>query len=451
MTNRRIPIREQLAYSAIEIGANPIYTIVLSFLTFFYTDVLGINAGIVGTIILVSKIFDGISDIWAGNIIDHTHRKNGSARPWVLWSAIPMAVSYVFLFAVPNVNIVGKIVYIFVSYNFAMTLAFTFSQCAINSLPIFMSNDTKSRSSTYAIRLIVAGLVQAALSFVFLNIINALGGNQSAWIILAAILGTVSFLASLVTYFGTREYVAAAKDASGNVPLKKAIHALLHNKYWFMVLCIILITVLHQVATLTIGVYYAKYIMLNETLAGNLILFHHGGGAVGMLIMPFLLQKGVSKRNATLFGGIVMTAGSLISVLFGAGTTLIISLAMRGCGFGIISSTYFGMLADTVEYGEWKTGIRTQAVTACIGGVGQKLGSGLGTAAFGFALASFGYNGLAAVQPEAAITAIRVMFNVVPLFLYIGVIVLMLFYKLDKEYPKIQEELQERRRDENNE
>jgi GPH family glycoside/pentoside/hexuronide:cation symporter len=444
-SNRRIPLREQFIYAFVEAGANPIYTIALSFLTFFYTDVLGVNAGIVGIIILISRIFDGISDIWAGNIIDHTHTKNGSARPWVLRSALPMAVSYVILFTVPNTGEVGKLVYIFVSYNFSMTFAFTFSQCAVNSLPIFMSNDTKSRSSAYAIRLIFAGLVQAILSFLFLNVVDALGGSQAAWIIIAAVLGTISFGSSLVTYFGTKECVSASKGEGENVPILTAIKALLHNKYWCMVFAIILITVLHQVTTLTVGVYYAKYILFDETLAGNLILYHHGGGAVGMLVMPFLLQKGISKRNAALFSGIIMTMGSLIAAFLSGGPVLIVSLALRGCGFGILSSTYFGMLADTVDYGEWKTGVRTQAVTASVGGISQKLGSGLGTAAFGLALSFNGYNGLAASQPDEAIAAIRIIFNVIPLFLYILVIILMIFYKLDKEYSYIQKELQERR------
>ena len=86
-------IEGELAYALNELASNPIYTISLSFLTFFYTDVLGMEVGLVGLIILVSKIFDGISDLWAGNLIDHTHTKSGSARPWVLRSAVLMAAA----------------------------------------------------------------------------------------------------------------------------------------------------------------------------------------------------------------------------------------------------------------------------------------------------------------------------------------------------------------------
>ena len=442
-----ISLKQQFMYAFQEIGSNPIYTITLSFLTFFYTDVLGINAGIVGVIILISKFMDGISDIWAGNLIDHTHTKQGSARPWIMRSALLLALAYVFLFTVPNVALVGKIIYIFISYNFAMTIAFTLLNAAVSALPIYMTDDSKSRSSAYSIRMIFAGLVQAIFSLVFLNIVKAMGDDQVAWIKVSVILGIISFFACLVTYFGTHEKNEDVKNReAGNeaedVPLRTALSSLMHNKYWFMVLGIVVIIVFHQVATLTVGVYYAKYILFDTTLAGSLILYHHAGGAVGMLAMPALLQKGISKKKAAVFGGILMVIGSVIAIINCKGAFLIISLAMRGCGFGIVNGVYYGMLADTVDYGEWKTGVRTLAVNTSVGTVGQKLGSGIGTAIIGFALSACGYNGLAKTQSAAAIGCIKSIFIVMPLILYILLLVLLHFYKLDDELPKIREELE---------
>ncbi len=441
--NRPISLKQQFMYAFQEIGSNPIYTITLSFLTFFYTDVLGLNAGIVGIVILVSKLLDGISDIWAGNLIDHTHTAKGSARPWIARSAILMALAYVFLFTVPKCGIAGRVIYIFISYNFAMTIAFTILNAAVNALPIYMTNDTKSRSSTYAIRMIFAGLVQAIFSLVFLKIVKSFGNDQTAWIKVAAIFGTISFFACLATYFGTRENVVKDENVE-DVPLKTAIGSLMHNKYWFMVLGIVIAIVFHQVATLTVGVYYAKYILFDATLAGNLILYHHAGGAVGMLAMPVLLQKGISKKKAAVFGGFMMLIGAIIAVINCNGIFLIISLAMRGCGFGIVNGVYYGMLADTVDYGEWKTGVRTLAVTTSVGTVGQKLGAGIGTAVIGLALSSCGYNGLAKVQTPAAVGCIKTIFIIVPLVIYILFLVLLHFYKLDEELPEIREELARR-------
>ena len=274
--DRPIPMRQQFAYAFNELASNPVYTITLSFLTFFYTDVLGLNAAVVGVVILISKLFDGISDLWAGNLIDHTHTPKGSARPWILRSALPMGLCYVLLFTVPDIGNVGKIIYIFVSYNFAMTFAFTIMNCAINALPVYMSNHSASRASAYSIRMIFAGIIQLLVSMIILPMVDAMGGGQKGWILMSAVLGTVSFLVCLAVYFGTKENVAYPADKEGgekrDVPFKTAITSVLHNKYWFIVLGMILIIVFHQVATLTVGVYYAKYILFDEKLAGNQVL-----------------------------------------------------------------------------------------------------------------------------------------------------------------------------------
>ena len=402
--DRPIPMRRQLAYAFNELASNPIYTLTLSFLTFFYTDVLGVNAALVGVIILVSKIFDGVSDLWAGNLIDHTHTKAGSARPWILRSAVLLALSYVLLFTVPNCGVVGKAVYIFVTYNFAMTIAFTILNCAINAMPVYMSNHSASRASAYSIRMIFAGVVQMVVSLVCLNIVDAMGGGQRGWILMSAIFATISLVVLVIVYFGTRETVTELQKTEENVPFADAICAVLKNKYWFLVLGMILVIVFHQVSALTVGVYFAKYILFDEKLAGSLVTYHHVGAGIGMLAMPFILKRNIAKKKAVVIAAWCMIAGSVTAILRSDGIFLILSLALRGCGFGVVNSLYYGMLADSVDYGEWKTGIRSAAVTTSAGSVGQKLGAGLGTALLGVAMSAAGYDGLAATQTAASIS-----------------------------------------------
>lgn len=442
--DRPIPMRQQIAYAMSEVAANPIYTITLTFLTFFYTDVLGLNAAIVGAIILISKIFDGISDLWCGNLIDHTHTKAGSARPWILRSALMMAVAHILLFTVPNCGTIGKVLYIFVSYNFAMTIAFTITSCAVNALPVYMSNDSSSRASAYSIRMIVAGVVQMVFSMFCLKIVEAMGGGQRGWLLMSAIFAAISFVMLLIVYFCTRECVTEVEESEEKIPFKTAIFAVLKNKYWFLVFGMILIIVFHQVVTLTVGVYYAKYILFDETLAGSLVTYHHIGAGIGMVSMPFILRRNISKKNAVVISAWCMLAGSALALINSTGICLILSLALRGCGFGVTNSLYYGMLADSVDYGEWKTGIRSAAVTTSAGSVGQKMGSGFGTAILGFALSAAGYDGLAATQTDSAVGCIRFVFIVVPFILYVCLLILMHFYDLDKKLPEIKRELNER-------
>lgn len=442
--DKPIPMKEQFAYAINELASNPLYTITLSFLTYFYTDTLGLDPGAVGFVLLVSKFADGISDLWAGNLIDHTHTKQGSARPWILRSAIPMALSYILLFTVPQWGNAGRLAYIFVTYNFAMTFAFTLMNCAINALPVYMSNDSASRSSAYSIRMILAGVIQLVISMVILRVVNALGGDQKAWIVFAAILGTVSFIVCLVVYHGTEERVQPLKEVNEKVPFRDAIHTVLHNKYWYITLGMILVIVFHQVATLTVGVYYAKYILNDEVLSGNLILYHHLGGAVGMLAMPFILKKNISKQKAVLAATIIMLAGAVLALFRSDGIFLIISLALRGCGFGVVNSLFYGMLADTVEYGEYKSGLRCVAVTTSAGSLGQKIGAGIGAGILGLVMHASGYDGKLAVQSASAVSAIRTIFIGVPVVLYVMLLILVLNYHLDDEMPMIKEELAKR-------
>lgn len=375
-------------------------------------------------------------------MIDHTRTKAGCARPWILRSALLLVAAHILLFTVPDWGTLGKAVYIFVSYNFAMTVAFTIMSCAINAMPVYMTNDSASRASAYSLRMIVAGIVQMVFSMFCLNIVEALGGGQRGWLLMSAIFAALSLAMLLIVYFCTREYVTEVEKIEDKIPFKTAILAVLKNKYWFLVFGLILIIVFHQVSTLTVGVYYAKYILFDENLAGNLVTYHHLGAAVGMLAMPFILQRNViSKKKAVVVCGWCMLAGALVAVFNSTGVFLILSLALRGCGFGVANSLYYGMLADSVDYGEWKTGIRAAAVTTSAGSVGLKVGSGLGTALLGFALTAAGYDGLAATQTASAVSCIRSIFIFVPIVLYIALLILMHFYDLDEKLPGIKQEL----------
>ena len=444
--SRKIPVREQLSYSLFEFALNPLYTIYASFLVYFYTDIIGVDAGIVGVLILLSKVFDGVSDFFAGSIIDHTHTRHGSARPWILRIAIPLFIAYIITFTVPGVSDIGKIVYIFISYNVSQAVIYTMADATANALPTYMTIDPNTRSSSYAFRLLVAVFVQMGFSAVYLNVVELLGGGQMGYIWSAAILGGISIVALLLAFGGTKEAVRTMESGADDVPVWTAVKALFHNKYWFMALGINFCSVLHQVATLTVGIYYAKYILNDAKLVGMLTLYHHIPATIAMLGLPFVLSKGASKRNLTMLSAVIMLAGSLVSVFYSTGMPFVISIGLRGFGYGIVAAVFQGMIADTIEYGEWKTGVRAQGVTVSAGGAGQKLGAGVGTALLGLYLAFSGYDGMAQMQSASAISAIRICFIFVPIIIYLATLVLGYFFKLDKQYPQIVAELEERHR-----
>lgn len=419
------------------------------FLTYFYTDVMHVNPAAVGVILLVSKIFDGITDLIAGTIIDHTHTKWGSARPWVLRMALPLAAAYLLLVLVPNVSNIGKLVYIFVSYNLSVSAIYTMAEGSTNALPAYMTRDNKSRSSAYALRFFVAVVVQTIFALFFMNIIDDLGGGQKGWIRATAIFAVIAAFAYLMIFLGTREAVKSADNGEEDVSILVALKALLKNKYWFIAVGINFTTVLHQIVILTVGVYYAKYILGNVKLAGRLTMYHNIPAMVLMFMLPIFLEKGISKRTMTIVGSLLMLLGSVISIFNSNGIAFIVAMGLRGMGFGAAIGCYQGMIADSIEYGEWKTGVRTSAVITSGGGLGQKVGSAIGSAIIGFALSASGYKGGADIQKASANNMIRFLFIVVPIAVYIATLLLGYFYKLEKQYPSIVKELDQRHAEKN--
>ena len=436
--------KTNVLFAMSELATNPIATLLMAFLVYFYTDIIGMNPAIVGTILLVSKCMDGISDLIGGNIVDHTHTKAGSARPWYLRLAIPMVLAYIILFTVPNCGMAGKIAYIFISYNLSSTVIYTLFNAAMAAFPVFLTKNRESRSIMSTMRLFVACSAQILLMTFALRFVDMLGGGQSGWVKLAAILGVIAGLVMVFIYFNTKEISTGDEEEKENVPFMTAIKSLLKNKYWFMLLAAFFLGVIIQVCTLTDGIYYAKYVMNDINMQANLTMYFLIPNLIAMLFLPACFQKGFSKRNLCIVGAALLLIGTIIGVVFPSGLGFIIGLAVRGFGYAMNASCQTAMVYDIVVYGEWKTGYSVPGMTATATCAAQKLGSGIGAALLGVTLAFFGYNGMAEVQPAAAISAINVIYMIVPAVLSIVWIVLFIFYKLDEDYPKYVKELEER-------
>ena len=439
-------MRINLTYALSSIAENPLFTLIMGFLTFFYTDIIGINPAIVGTILLVSRFMDGISDLVAGNIVDHTKSKAGKCRPWFLRMAIPIAFAYVVLFTVPNCGTAGKIAYIFISYNLVSTVVYTMFKAAQGAYPSFLTKNRTSRSIMSTMYLFGACAAQMLLMMFALRFVDALGGGQSGWVKFAAILGAIAGAVMLFIYFTTREVTDGTEEEQEEaVPFKTAILSLLKNKYWFILLATFFSGVIIQVCTLTDGVYYAKYVLNDINMQANLTLYFLLPNLLIMLFLPSMYKRGVSKKKLCMIGAVLLLIGTGIGIVSPSGIGFIAGLAIRGVGYAMNACCQTAMVFETIVYGEWKTGYNIPGVTLTATGAAQKLGSGIGAALLGVTLARFGYNGMAEVQPATAISAINYIYMIVPAVMAIVWIILFRLYKLDDEYPQYVKEIEERK------
>lgn len=443
-SNSPSSLKTNVIYAMTEFATNPISTLLMAYLVYFYTDIVGLNPAIVGTVLLVSKFMDGFSDLIAGNIIDHTHTKYGTARPWYLRLAIPVVFSYIILFTVPNCGMAGKIAYVFISYNLSSTVVYTLFNAAAASYPVFLTKNRESRSIMHTMRLFVACSTQIFLMMFGLRFVDMLGGGQGGWIKLAAILGGISALVMVFIFLNTKEQVTENEEDKTNVSLVTALKVLLQNKYWFILLLAFFLGVIIQVCTLTDGVYYAKYVMNDLNMQANLTMYFLVPNLIPMLVLPTCFKKGISKRNLCILGAVLLLIGTIIGVVIPTGIGFVIGLALRGVGYGLNACCQSAMVVETIVYGEWKTGYNIPGVTMTATCAAQKLGSGIGAALLGVVLGAFGYNGLSAVQPQEAVNAINYIYMIVPAVLAVGWLLLFKFYGLEEEYPQYVKELEAR-------
>ena len=438
-------MKTNILFAMSEFATNPMATILMALLVYFYTDVIGINPAVVGTILLVSRCMDGISDLIAGNIVDHTKSKAGVCRPWYLRMAIPFGLAFIILFTVPNWGPAGKAAYIFISYNLASTVAYTLVNAAMSAYPTFLTKNRASRSIMSTMRLFAACGTQIILMMFALRWVQALGGDQAAWIKFAAILGAIAAAVMIFIYANTRELSDGNDEKRETVSFLTGVKALLKNKYWFVLVFTFFLGVIVQVCTLTDGVYYAKYVLNDLNMQANLTLYFLVPNLLPMLVLPTLFKKGVSKRNLCILGAVLLLIGTGIGVAFPAGIGFIVGLALRGIGYGFNACCQAAMVFETVVYGEWRTGINIPAMTQTATSAAQKLGSGIGAALLGFVMSAAGYDGMAKVQPASAVHAINVIYMIVPAVLALIWIICFYFYRLDKDYPRYVEEIEARK------
>lgn len=444
---------ERFSYGCGDFGCNIIYTAMSAFLMIYYTDYAGVNALAVGTIMMVSRIFDGVSDIIMGILVDRTKSRFGKARPWLLRMCVPFAVSGVLLFSVPTSwAAMPKLVYVFITYNLVSTVIYTAINVPYSALNALMTQDPYERSVLSIFRNLLATAGTLTINLCTLPLVEYFGDNASAWTKTFCVLGLLAVAAFLINFFGTKERVrpsgAAQNKGAGqkapDVPVMTGIKALFQNKYWIMMTGMLALFFLMYSVNGGATVYYAKDILGDRNLVGTINGIFNIVQIAGMFFIAMLVKK-YGKRNVFAAGLVLDIIGMLI-LNFSNGVIgmIIVSSIIRGVGNACGGATMWAMVSDTIDYGEWKTGVRTEGLVNSACSFGYKIGNGIGSALLGLILEIGGYVGEAATQTASALASIRVCFVWIPVAVYIAGLVIMKFYHLDREFAGIMKDLKER-------
>lgn len=437
----------RVSYGLGDTACNVVYGMVGSLLTIFYTDYVGISAAAIGLIMLISRVFDGCSDVIMGFIVNKTHSKWGQSRPWILWMAVPYALSAVLLFTVPHTTSNLQLIYIFVTYNFTATICYTALNLPYGSLSAMMTRSSRERDMLSIVRMALSPIGRIMAVTFTTPLVKVFGNDQAAWVKTMSIWAVLALIMLIICFKNCEEKVQIKAVKKEKVSASRAVKALLTNQYFWAVLVLWMMQNVITSITGTILPYYCKYILGNDTWMYSVLYMIETLVLIAATLFSPLLLKRLGKRNMSLIGCIGCFIGQLVFMINPANFYWLLGCCIiRGICFAPLNSVIFGMLGDVVEFGQWKSHLRQESFIFAIGSVGTKLGNGI-TAAILTQLLSFGgYVSKVGVttQPQSAVDMIMNIYKVGPMIVWISVIIILVLYRLDKKYDGIMKDLAER-------
>ena len=430
--NMKLSIKEKVGYSLGDTASHFVWDMVGFWLLFFYTDVYGISAAAAGTIMMIARFWDMAIDPIIGVVSDRTNTRWGKFRPYILFGAIPYAVLAILTFTTPNFGEVGKIIYAGATYVLLMT-AYAFINLPYSALGAVMSPDTYERAGLNTYRFIAGFIGQFVVTGLALTLANYFGNGDKAQgfqytVFLFAGLSLVFFF---ITFKTTKERVQPPKEQKNS--LKEDFGNLFKNKAWVILAIVGIVSFIMFAMQNAAIAYYFKYYLGRED---NVQLFNVIGTVALIVALP--LSKPLAKRfgNKNVFIGSSLISGLFFILIYLPGITDLTTIYV----FNIIAKMAYApavpllwtMIADSADYGEWKSGRRSTGLYFSAAVFAQKAGWGIGAAIAGWILSISNFMPNVA-QTETAITGIKLLVSVIPGILYMSCALFMIFYKIDRK------------------
>lgn len=434
---------KRIGYGIGDLGCNLVFSTMASYLMVFYTDVFGITAAAAGTMMLVTKFIDALTDTGMGLIVDRTHTRWGQGRPYFLFGAVPFAVFTFMTFYIPDMGTTGKLVWAYVSYCLLCT-AYTVVNIPLNTIVPRLTSDIHERNCLVSTRMICAMLGTAVVMSITTPLVEFFGkGNEAkGYLITMTIYGVLAMLIFFITFASTKEVVPPSVKRE-KTSLREDLKALT-GQSWIFFLVNLLYFSLYVVRSTTV-IYYFKYNLGRTewmTLVGLLGIL---SGLPMLLVLP-ALEKKFSKKKLMMVSVLIYILGDLL-IYFGKNSAfcLLAGLVITGLGiYGIFGIT-FAIQPDVIDYSEYKKNASISGLIAAVQGFFVKGGMGVTSAVIGYILKAGGYVANAE-QTAKSLRYIEVSFIWIPIVLCIAIAVVMYFYKLDDLREEMNTVLEERRK-----
>ncbi|MCK6211198.1 glycoside-pentoside-hexuronide (GPH):cation symporter [Georgenia sp. EYE_87] len=405
---RKLTVRNYLAYAAGDAANNLSFTMASFFLILYYTNVVGIEGAVVGTMFLVVRFVDAFTDLIAGRLVDAKRPgKLGKFRPFILWFSLPLLLASMAIYSArtffPEISGGAAVAYMYATYLLMGSVFYTLVNIAYGSMAPALTQDPVERSRLavfrgYGAALAILGLAFAIAPQIRANVDNPVALQRSLFLTTAAfvVIGMVLYL-FLVS--STREQVARPATP---VSLRDSLRTLTTNKplMWLSLGAVLFLTAVTALSTL--GSYIAIYVQQNaQYIAWNILAQTIAILVVGPLI-PTLVRT-IGKRSGFVIFGVAVIVGAAVLAFSPLSSVPLlgpVAFFLMGLGINGANTLTWALEADTVEYGEWRTGNRTEGTTYAVFSFTRKMGQAIGGFVGGFALTWAGFSAARASASE---------------------------------------------------
>ena len=422
----------KVGYGSGDIAGNVVYAFLSSFVMIYLTNTVGLNPGVVGSLIAASKFFDGVTDIFFGAMTDKTKTRLGKARPWMLYAYIGCAVTLVAIFAVPvNMGKTSQYAWFFIAYTLLNAVFYTANNIAYSALTALVTKNSKERVQMGSCRFIFAFSTSLLIQSVTVGAVAALGGGASGWRTLAIIYAVIGLVVNTISVLSVKELSEEELNASGEgteqekeaetekYGLVEAVKLLAANKFYLMI-CGVYILQQVYTAMINMGIYYMTYVLKNENLYGVFSWAVNIPLIIALVFTPTLVAKWNGMYKLNLRGYMLGTLGRALVVVagyMGSVPLMLLFTAVAALGQGPWQGDMNAVIASCSEYTYLTKHRRVDGTMYSCTSLGIKLGGGLGTAAAGWLLAASGFDGAAAVQSASCIQMLYFMYLWLPLII----------------------------------
>lgn len=437
-------LSQYLGYGAGDAANNLTFSTVSAFLLIYYTNVAGISAAAAGTLFLVVRVWGGFTDLFAGRRVDETQTRWGRFRPYVLFGSVPLLVLLVALFSIPGgLGTGGKLAWAYVSYAL-FQLAYSFVNIPYGSLAAAMTQVPDDRAKLSTSRSIAASLTILVIAVVISPQISRGGDLQRSLTVTTVAFAIIGFGLYLWCFATSRETVQREAE---KVSLRQTLGMIRRNRPLVLLCAATLLFLTGMFSQQTVAVYYARDVLGNADSYIVLTVVSTAGMILASAAVPKAVETAGKKRTYLAAGVIAAAAAVGFAVAPGSAPGIaFVCYGILGFGLGTINTLIFALQADTVDYGEWASGIRAEGGSYSVLSFTRKTGQGIGGAAAAYIIGAGGYISGAGTQTGSALTSIRVAAGIVPAALFLAAAAVMLAYPLtEKAFRAIVAEIAQRR------